>query len=314
MKKKRSQTILASVLTGVLSVFGFNTYTGGSTNTSSTTTTGTITQSLTHSSQEVDVLHNNLVQGKSLSKEQIQLLQQISQEIETYVNHGGELTQKQKDLRYFANTYKTNYAIHNLDEEITQFINNNNGEIKNSFVNNLRNQTNAVSTYNNQLLIDFTKINLSLSQEIMRLSKQYNLSSRLIATICTIENNFGLTRTSESGAQGMCQTKPEIVRTYFTNYDSMNDTEKNFAHFKATFLYLKDLKDKYNLSIGFNDGAFNNKNDFLKAAYFYHSGESEVIANQGKILDNTQAKQYLLKLLDSFNYTHFILQEDQNMS
>ena len=265
---------------------------------------------------EVDQLHKKLMKNKTLSQEEISLLFEVKTAIDSLSPQGSDdhlLTQMQKDLRYFANNYNYYITKARLDKQMEELINKYEGKkLPVDYTHNIRNKKSSLDLSNNTPTIDYTKINLSLSHAILKHSKEYGINSRLVTAICTIENNFGLTKTSHKGAKGMCQTKPERVREFYPNYDSMSVKEKEWAHFETTFKYLEYLKNKYSLSISQNSDPFTNKKDFLKAAYLYHSGETFVLNHGGNLVEGTDGKKYVLKILDSFNFPRFILAKGEN--
>ena len=102
-----------------------------------------------------------------------------------------------------------------------------------------------------------------------------------------------------------------LVRYYYPNYSSLNESDQLFAHFVTTFKYLEDLKKKFDLSIGYYDDPFNNKEDFLKATILYHDGASNVIERNGRIIEGTNGQKYVLKALQSFKIPVMILNSSQ---
>src|SRR5690606_1388232 len=127
------------------------------------------------------------------------------------------------------------------------------------FFGKLRNSANSVyNLEDGNTVVDYTLINHSLSREVIRKSYENNINLRLVFAICTIENNFGNTKQSSSGAIGFCQTMPEEVRRFYgaQKYDNLSNDDKNWMHFRYTFDYLAFLRDKYNLKIGINDNPF----------------------------------------------------------
>lgn len=319
MQKKegfpRKHKIITSILAGILGATGIKYHEQEQSlqNEPSKTYSGVIQRDSpdVFSNPEVDLLYKKLRNGKSINSQELLLLQELKQTIDSISLHGVNdhlLTQKQKDLRYFANVLATRIAFQNFEKEIKNLIRNYSGsKLPVSFADNIRNKDESLDFSQGFPEVDFTKINFSLAQAIPRLSRKYNLNVRLVTAICTIENNFGITKTSDAGAKGMCQTKPEIVKNFYSDYETMSNERRNWAHFETTFKYLNYLKENYNLSINYNDDPQSSKLDFLKAAFMYHSGETTVINNGGRIVDDTEGKRYLLKILDSFNYPVFIL-------
>lgn len=279
---------------------------------------------ITYTQQDLDMIHEKLMGHASRMNTDllIQILNKQEQEILLAFRYSIQnqseqsLSQKEKDLRYFSTLLnqritqqERNQRFNQIRSQIRSFIQNHRLQSASLFMRNVRGANKATFTRDSLQGVDFTQINSNLAEQILRLSRDYDLHPRLVTTICVIENNFGLLRVSSSGARGMCQTKPELVSYYYSNYSSMNDVEKNWAHFVTTFRYLNDLKKKYNLAIGYNDGIMQSREDFMLAGLFYYNGESSAF-NRENIIYEYNSKQYLLKLMSSYSIPLFKLGEN----
>lgn len=264
--------------------------------------------------EDLDVIHKKLLAKKSLSSQEYQFLLSIISHLNELSPNGSQdhlLTQKLKDIRYLGNILKRQRAFQNLEREVETIISEYSHVQPNDFLSNIRNKDKALSIEQGLLTLDYTKINSNLARLIEDYSRRYDLNPRLVSVICTMENNFGLQRISVKNAKGMCQTMVSLVKYYYPNYASLNESNQLFAHFVTTFKYLEDLKKKFNLSIGYYDDSFEHKEDFLKATIFYHDGASNVIERNGRIIPGTNGQKYVLKALQSFKIPVMILNSSQ---
>jgi hypothetical protein len=169
--------------------------------------------------------------------------------------------------------------------------------------------------------LDLSEFNNSLSSWLYQLAAQYDVNPRLVLIICVIENNLGNIGRSSSRAYGYTQTKPSTLMGHFPDMDYnelKKDKEKLLRyHLLTTFEELRDIHEKYNLNIGFKDDTYKNEQDLYMAGAIYYRGTKKMNYLNGYIYEDSEngnyAKKYVGYMVSALNqYQYFLVRPQRN--